>query len=109
MALASVDSGTQTATLDTEHTLSTKTADGFYVLGVDLGNMANGDITVLRIYTKMGSGESSTLAYEATYAHVQATPNVYSIPVPVTDEVKCTLEQTDGTGRDYPWNLVKAG
>jgi len=109
MSISSVDDGTQTAVIDSEHTLSTKTAAGFYILGVDLSNMVNGDITVLRIYTKMITGESSNMVWEGTYSNLQAFPNVYSIPCPVTTEIICTLTQTDGTGRDYPWNLIKAG
>ena len=107
MPLTSVGSDTQTATLDTEHTLDTETAAGVYVLVVDMGNLANGDIVTLRIKTKAITGGTSRLAYSATYANAQAEPNKYSVPVPVSDEIVCTLEQTDGTGRDFPWNLLK--
>lgn len=107
MAVTSVGSGTQTATLDTEHTLDTETSPGVYVLVVDTANLANGDIVILRIKTKYATGGTSRLAFSAVYAHVQSEPNKYSIPVPVDTEIICTLEQTDGTGRDFPWNLLK--
>lgn len=107
MAVTSVGSATQTASLDTEHTLDTETGAGIYVLVVDTSNMANGDIVILRIKTKFASGGTSRLAYSATYANVQGEPNKYSIPIPVDTEIICTLEQTDGTGRDFPWNLLK--
>ena len=108
MALASVGSDTQTATIDTEHTLDTETSAGIYVLVVDASNMVAGDIVTLRIKTKYASGGTSRLAFSATYAHVQAEPNKYSPPIPVDTEIICTLEQTDGTGRDFYWNLLKA-
>lgn len=107
MAVTSVGSGTQTATLDTEHTLDTETSAGVYVLVVDTSNMTFGDITLLRIYTKDKSGGVSRLAYSATFANVQAEPHKYSVPVPIDTEIVCKLEQTDGTGRDYDWNLLK--
>jgi hypothetical protein len=106
MAVTSVGSGTQTATLDTEHTLDTETTAGTYVLVVDMVNLANGDIVILRIKTKYASGGTSHLAYKAIYANAQEELVKYSIPVPVDTEIIVTLEQTDGTGRDFPWNLL---
>jgi hypothetical protein len=106
MAITSKASDTQTAVIDTEHTLSTETDTGVYVLCVDLANMVAGDVVVLKLKTKAITGGTSRLAYSAMYANAQAAPNVYSIPVPVTDEIVATLEQTDGTGRDFPWNLM---
>lgn len=107
MAVTSVGSGTQTATIDTEHTLDTETTAGVYILVVDASNMANGDVVTLRLKTKYATGGTSRLAFEATYAHAQAMPNIYSPPVPVDTEIIATLEQTDGTGRAFYWNLLK--
>lgn len=107
MSVTSVGSGTQTATIDTEHTLDTETVAGVYVLVVDASNMVNGDVVTFRLKTKYATGGTSRLAFEATYAHAQAMPNIYSPPVPVDTEIIATLEQTDGTGRDFYWNLLK--
>lgn len=106
MALISAANGDQTAVLDTEHTLATISSAGIFALVVDMSNMVNGDRTVLRMKTKCRAGATSRLAYEAIFAHVQGDPNKYSIPVPSDTEVICTLEQTDGTGRSYEWNLL---
>jgi hypothetical protein len=106
MALAIVNSGTQSATLDTEHTLDNDTSGKTYVLVVDTGAMVDGDVTILRIKTKVLSGGTLRLAYSATYANAQTHPNVYSVPVPANVEIECSLEQTDGTGRSYPWALL---
>lgn len=107
MAVTSVGSGTQTATIDTEHTLDTETTAGVYILIVDTGNLANGDIVTLRLKVKAKSGESSKLAFQASFAHAQAEPIKYSPPVAIDTEIVATLEQTDGTGRDFVWNLLK--
>ena len=106
MSLTSVDSGSQTATISTEHTLSTQTTAGTYVLVVDLGNLANGDVVELRLKTKAKAAGTSRLAYLATFANAQGAPNTYSIPVPVDTEIVATLTQTAGTGRSFDWNLL---
>lgn len=106
--MESVGSGSQTATIDTEHTLDTETTAGTYVLVVDMANLANGDIVTLRIKTKCKTGSTSRLAYSVTYANAQSELIKYSVPVPIDVEIICTLEQTDGTGRDFDWNLLKA-
>lgn len=106
MALAVVNSNTQSATLDTEHTLDNDTSGKTYVLVVDCGAMVDGDVTILRIKTKVLSGGTLRLAYSATYAHAQGDPIKYSVPVPANIEIECSLEQTDGTGRSYPWSLL---
>lgn len=107
MAVVSMASASQTATLDTEHTLTTQTLSGVYVLVTDLANLAAGDIVILKIKTKCRSTDTSRLAFYTTYAHGQSEPNKYSPPVPVDAEIVCTLEQTDGTGRAFPWNLLR--
>lgn len=106
MAVTSVGSASQSATLDTEHTLDTETTAGVYVFVLDTNAMVAGDITIIRIKTKYASGGTSRLAYTATYANAQSEPIKYSIPIPVDTEIIVTLEQTDGTGRSYPWNLL---
>jgi N-glycosylase/DNA lyase len=106
MAISSIAHGSQTATVDTEHALSTQTTAGVYILVVDMSNLANGDVVVLRIKVKAVHDGSSILAYMATFAHAQIEPAKFSVPVPVDTEIVCTLEQTDGTGRAFPWNLL---
>jgi hypothetical protein len=107
MSLASVGSGTQTAVVTTEHTLDTETTAGVYILVADLSNLVAGDTVFLRLYTKDKSGGASRLAFEAVYSGVQNVPHVYSPPVPVDTEIICTLTQSEGTSRDFDWNLLK--
>ncbi len=107
MAVTSVGADTQTAVIDTEHTLDTETTAGVYVLVVDMNNLADGDVVILRMKTKNQSGSTSRLAYQATFANVQVEKNKYSPAIPIDTELICTLEQTDGTGRNFDWNLLK--
>ena len=106
MAIAVVSSGTQTATISTEHSLATSTTGKTYVLAVNTANMVNGDELELRIYTKVLSGSTKQLAYYAAYAHTQGIPNKYSVPVPANQYCEASLKQTAGTGRSYEWALL---
>ena len=106
MALALVNSGTQSATPGTEHTLDTITSGKTLVLVVDVAAMLSGDVLTLRIYTKCLSGGVERLAYEATYANVQGTPIKYSIPVPANISFKAALLQEAGSTRDFPWSIL---
>lgn len=99
MAMTEVTDGqVNVAATDTEYTIgSAQTTDGTYVLVLDLNSMANGDIIVVRAYTKARSTSTSRLASQATYGHIQIEPNKYSTPLPVTNEITYKIEQTDGT------------
>lgn len=107
MALISAASGSQSASISTEHTLATITDPGVYVLVVDTVNMVNGDELELRLKTKAKSGSTSRLAYSQTYIHAQGELNKYSIPVPVDTEIVATLKQVAGTGRSFDWNILR--
>ena len=102
----SIASGTQTATITTEHTLATDTTNKTYVLVVDTAAMVNGDVLELRVYTIALTAGTERLAYFATYTHAQSCPMTYSVPVPADISCKVTLKQTAGTGRAFPWKLL---
>lgn len=108
MGLQSAASGSQTATISTEHSLTSQTGIGIYVLLVDTTNMAGGDEIHLKIKTKRLYGETLTLAYDYTFTGAQAEPHKYSVPVPSDVEIVCTLTQTTGTGQVFPWKLLRA-
>jgi hypothetical protein len=112
MALLSVAHGTQTAVIDTEHALSTQGSAGVYVLGVDTNAMTSGDIIQLKISTQLLHDGTSNIAYQAIFANQQSEPIKYSVPVPVDNQIIVSIQQADisgtaGTGRDFPWSLLK--
>ena len=107
MAVTSVGSGSQLiSALDTEYTLDTETTAGVYVLVVDTNVLVNGDTLIIRLYTKVASGKTSRIAYEAAFSNVQGEPNKYSPAIPIDTELVCKIEQTDGTARTFDWNLL---
>lgn len=108
MAVSVNTSGTQSATLDTEHTLATITSAGTYQLVVDTDNLVNGEVVVLRIKVKAFSGQASKLLFESAYMHDQgAMCLAMSPPVPAPIEFVATLTQSGGTGRSFPWAIYQ--
>lgn len=101
-----VGSGTQAATIGTEHTLLTDTTNHDYVLVTDLAAMTNGDAVELRIYSIVLSGGTERLAYVRRFVNVQFEPIKYSVPVPADISFRATLTQTAGVGRSFPWKVV---
>lgn len=97
-------SGSQTATIGTEHTLSTPTTSATYVLSVDCVNFVNGDLVELRCYD-MVDGVNYRQMWKGTYQHAQINNAKVSPPIAVTTQAKFTLKQTAGTGRVFPWSV----
>ena len=107
MALSSVDSGTKT-TDGTEQTLTTNTSGGVFTLALDTANMVNGDEILVKIKTKILSGDTSQIAYAVPYKHAQTgAPNKYSIPVPADIEFVATIQRIAGSDRAYKWSVLK--
>ena len=99
-------SGTQSASIGSEHSLATVAAARVLILTVDAVNMANGDVLELRVKTRVLTGGTNRLAYMASYANVQSEPIKISIPVVSMFNCEFTLKQTAGTGRNYDWSMV---
>ena len=102
-----VTSGSQTATIGTEHTLATRTNKATYVLMVDVANLADGDELILRCKTKIRTGDTTRTLYTGHFAHAQEDDIIASIPVLSDFEFVATLEQVAGTGRAFPWKIVE--
>jgi hypothetical protein len=98
------NSGTQTATIGTEHTLDSPSTSATYVFMVDTVNMANNDILELRCYDKVDATNLRVI-WKGTYQHIQVVIGKASPPLAVTAGAQFTLKQTAGTGRSYPWSV----
>lgn len=97
-------SGSQTATISTEHILSSPTTSATYVLSVDTVNMVNGDLLELRCYDMVDATNFRQM-WKGTYQHVQVNIAKVSPPIAVTTQAKFTLKQVAGTGRAFPWSV----
>jgi hypothetical protein len=104
-------SGSQTATISTEHTLATITTAGIYQLKVDLANLAAGDIVELRAYSKARSTDTERLEFgPVSYGPIVPTQLLPPSPAVVTAHyVRFSLKQVAGTGRAFPWAVTGTG
>jgi hypothetical protein len=103
-------SGTQTATVGTEHTLNAAafTAAGLYVLTLDTSAMAEGatpDILEVRVYEKVLTGSTKQIVIVSTLVGKQVEP-VKTFALDSMFYAEFTLKQTQGTGRAYEWRVV---
>lgn len=107
--------GTQTATVGTEHFLSSPNVAGVFSLHVDLNAMVAGDYVELRIYQIVLTGGTSRVAYIDTIqgADIAAREDKIDISVPIANELTDTnslrfsLKQTLGTSRSFPWKVLQ--
>lgn len=113
MAVTAQGSGTQTAVISTEHFLTSPNTSGSYTFHVDTVNMVAGDSIELRVYQIVLTGGTTRVAYYQRYDGAQATDDLIKISVPISNELTDTnslrfsLKQTTGTGREFPWKVLK--
>lgn len=106
-------SGTQTATVTTEHSLGTATVEGRFKFEVDMNAMAAGDVLELRINKIILTGGTKRLAYFGAFYGAQPSFALVAISDEVWNELadanslEFTLKQTFGTGRAYPWKVLR--
>ncbi len=113
MAVTAYASGTQTATVATEHFLSSPNVAGTFTLHVDTVNMVAGDTLELRVYQMVLTSGTQRVAYFARYDGAQPADDLIKISVPISNELTDTnalrfsLKQTFGTSRNFPWKVLK--
>ncbi len=103
----------QTFTLGTEFVLTEVAVAGTFTLHVDTNTMAAVDVTELRVYQMVLTAGTRRVAYSAGYSDAQPTDDQIKISVPISNELtdagslRFTLKQTAGTGRAFPWKVLK--
>lgn len=108
MTVAVNTSGSQTATVPTEHTLATITTPGVFQLAVDLANMVDGstpDIVQIKIYGKARTGDTERLMEVWEFIGAQGKALWRSNPEVSPHYYKATLNQLQGTSRAFPWAI----
>lgn len=97
-------SGTQAATVGTEHSLAVLTGPKSFMLVIDLGNMVNGDEVELRAKAKVLSGGTRKQMDFAVFQHAQPEPVAIFGPFPGGHDCEFSLKQTAGaSGRSFDW------
>lgn len=106
-------SGTQTATLDSTHTLLSTTDPGVFVFSVDVSalavNSGVGEYVELEILRKVLTGGTVRRVHFATYqAGLIDSPITQSIAVVAPFGADFKLKQpttSGGSGRSFPWSV----
>lgn len=113
MAVTAHATGTQTATINTEHSLTTVAVAGTFILEVDLNAMAVGDSLELRVKKKILTGGTARVYIYARFDSMPTTDDVIKSSIPISNDLveagalDFTLKQIAGTGRAYPWKVLK--
>lgn len=98
-------SGSQTATLSTDHTLATITTAGIYQLRVDTTNLVTGETLFVEVQEKVRTGDGYTTAFKQSFAGSTSEDTIVLIPWTVVWGVKFIIRQEGGTGRAFPWSI----
>lgn len=107
MALTLEASGTQTATVGTEHTLASITTPRTLAAYVDLSNMASGDVVEIRVKIKIKSTGALVVFSLDIFQGAQNEPKLFYAPFMPSDlQWDLTLKQTAGTGRAFDWRVL---
>lgn len=112
MPVSIAASGSQTATLNTDHTLVTQTAPtggAIYQLRVDANALANGERVILTLQTKTRTTDTTRTVYRAEFNDIQSDPikDSPAVAVVATSDLVAILRQEGGTGRAFPWALYR--
>lgn len=110
MPVTIASSGSQTATLNTDHTLASPvapTGGAVYQLRVDTAALVNGERVILTLQTKARVGDTLGEMYSSVFENAQGDPIKDSPFVGVEDgnTVVAILRQEGGTGRAFPWAM----
>lgn len=86
---------------------SDDTNNGTFEVEIQTGNLALGDTLVLKVYSKVLTGDTVTndLVWQQTYSNAQITNAKRSPPIASLFSLRATLTQTVGTGRTFPWSI----
>ena len=104
--------GTANPVLDVELTIRTITAIGSYRILVDLAELADDDVVILRVKTEVLAADTPAIVESVRYAddmgaEGQIARSTWYVVVDASHSLVFTLEQTDGTVRDYKWQIAK--
>jgi hypothetical protein len=112
MAITQEASGSQTATIGTEHTLATITTNKSFVAYVDCNALAAGEYVELKIKRDARAADATRTMHTRIVSWLEAsiTP-IIKLPVDSAGagEYVGTLKQLNGTGRAFPWAIETPG
>lgn len=110
MTVAVQSNGSQSCTINTQHTLATITDANVYQLVLDLSALQGGstpDELEIHIFGKAGSSDTERrMDFQMAYA-TQYVALWRSMPILSPHYVRFMIRQTAGTGRTIPWAVYQ--
>lgn len=108
-------SGTQTATIGTEHFVSSPNAVGTYIFIIDLNAMQDGDFLEVRIYQMVLTSGTSRPFDVYTFQDAQPADQQIWMSIPMandltdTNSLRFSIKQTlpSGGGRNFPYKVLQ--
>jgi hypothetical protein len=110
MAVSEHASGTQTATINTEHFLGTdpEATDGAFQFVVNVENLVRGDTLEIRVYEAALSTDGASLQVAMwPLVNEQADKLFVSPAMLLLHRWRFSIKQTTGTGRSFKWSERK--
>ena len=110
MALSISAEGDQTAVLSTDHDVGSDTASGGYSGRVDVSALQAAETITVCLLTRtraMGTGATERCIAHATLTGAPTTTYILTVEGFCDQGAKLRLKQTGGTGRLYPWKLLR--
>jgi hypothetical protein len=110
VAVTQYASGSQTATISTEHvvTANPETTAGVYQFYVDINALADAsEIVEIRVREKARSGDTQRTVWTATFRGGSGRTLVVTPALMLMHGWDLTIRQTTGTGRAFLWSVRK--
>jgi hypothetical protein len=113
VAVVAAEKGTKTAVIGTEHELLNVAEAGVYTFEVDCNKLVAGDTVELRIYKMVLTGGTPRVYIFEPIPGAQPTDGQVFISEAISNELtdakslQFTLKQTAGTGREFPWKVLR--
>lgn len=112
MAITQEASGSQTATIGTEHTLATISTNKTFVAYVDASALVAGEYLELKCKRNTRTADTTRIIHTRIVSWLEAavTP-IIKMPVDSAgaSAYVVTLKQLSGTGRAFPWAIETPG
>jgi hypothetical protein len=113
MSVTAFSSGTQAATVTTEHFLANVNVAGVFSLHVDKNAMQAQDVLELRVYQMVLAAGTARPVKVYSFYGAQDADDQIAVSEPISNELtdaqalRFSLKQTFGTSRNFPWKVIQ--
>lgn len=112
MTVSAFATGTQTASIGTEHFVSSPNVAGVFTFHLDLNAMVSGDVLEVRVYQMVLTAGTQRVLQTYYFSGAQPTDGKILATDPIgndltdTNSLRFSIKQTAGTGRSFPYKVL---